>query len=58
MKFFWGRKALTLFVGEHEVRIYHPGPAHTRGDAVVYFPDEHAIATGRFVSHQFMPRHG
>jgi len=38
--------ALTLFVGEHEVRIYHPGPAHTRGDALVYFPDEHAIATG------------
>ncbi len=43
---FLGRKALTLFVGEHEVRIYHPGPAHTRGDAVVYFPDEHAVSTG------------
>jgi glyoxylase-like metal-dependent hydrolase (beta-lactamase superfamily II) len=28
------------------VRIYHPGPAHTQGDLVVYFPDEHAIATG------------
>jgi len=35
-----------LFIGGHEVRIYHPGPAHTRGDAVVYFPDQHAIATG------------
>ena len=43
---FWGPKALTLFVGEHEVRIYHPGPAHTRGDAVVYFPDERAVSTG------------
>ena len=43
---FLGRKTLTLFVGEHEVRIYHPGPAHTRGDAVVYFPDERAISTG------------
>jgi cyclase len=43
---FAGPRGLTLFVGEHEVRIYHPGPAHTRGDAVVYFPDEHAVATG------------
>jgi cyclase len=41
-----GAKGLTLYVGGHEVRIYHPGPAHTRGDLVVYFPDEHAIATG------------
>lgn len=37
---------LTLFVGSHEVQIYYPGPAHTRGDAVVYFPDEHTVATG------------
>jgi cyclase len=43
---FSGSTALTLFVGEHEVRIYHPGPAHTRGDALVYFSDEHAISTG------------
>jgi len=43
---FLGHKTLTLFVGEHEVRVYHPGPAHTRGDAVVYFPDERAVSTG------------
>jgi len=41
-----GAKGLTLYVGSHEVQIYHPGPAHTMGDIVVYFPDEHAIATG------------
>lgn len=41
-----GAKGLTLYVGGHEVRIYHPGPAHTRGDLIVYFPGEHAIATG------------
>jgi|ERR1051326_2409910 glyoxylase-like metal-dependent hydrolase (beta-lactamase superfamily II) len=41
-----GPKGLTLYVSGHEVRIYHPGPAHTRGDLIVYFPDEHAIATG------------
>jgi cyclase len=43
---FAGSTVLTLFVGEHEVRIYHPGPSHTRGDALVYFSDEHAISTG------------
>lgn len=43
---FTGTSGPTLFVGGHEVRVYHPGPAHTMGDAVVYFPDLHAIATG------------
>ncbi|HZS28920.1 MAG TPA: MBL fold metallo-hydrolase [Candidatus Angelobacter sp.] len=41
-----GPRGLTLFVGGHEVQIYLPGPAHTMGDAVVYFPDQHTIATG------------
>jgi cyclase len=41
-----GPKGLVLYLGGHEVRIYHPGSAHTQGDLVVYFPDEHAIATG------------
>lgn len=39
-------KRLTLTLGEHDVEIYFPGPAHTMGDAVVYFHDEHAVATG------------
>src|SRR5215472_11351033 len=37
---------LKFFLAGHEVRIYHPGPAHTLGVLVVYFPDQHAIATG------------
>lgn len=37
---------LWFYVGGHKVRIFHPGPAHTMGDLVVYFPDQHAIATG------------
>ena len=41
-----GPQGLMLYLGGHEVRIYHPGPAHTQGDLIVYFPDEHAIATG------------
>jgi glyoxylase-like metal-dependent hydrolase (beta-lactamase superfamily II) len=35
-----------LSVGGHTVWIYHPGPAHTLGDLVVYFPDDRIIATG------------
>ena len=41
-----GPKGIALYVGGHEVRIFHPGPAHTRGDLIVYFPDEHVVATG------------
>jgi cyclase len=39
-------KELTLYVGTHPVHIYHPGPAHTLGDMVVFFPDQQTIATG------------
>jgi len=38
--------SLTLFFGGHEIDIVHPGPAHTLGDAFVYFRDAHAVATG------------
>jgi cyclase len=41
-----GKDGLTLYLGGHQVRIYHPGPAHTRGDLVVYFSDQRAISTG------------
>jgi cyclase len=41
-----GARGLTLYLGGHEVQIYHPGPAHTRGDAVVYFSDQRTLATG------------
>src|SRR5215471_8314440 len=37
---------MALYLDGHTVEIYFPGPAHTLGDAVVYFPQEHAIATG------------
>lgn len=37
---------MTLYFGGHTIEIYFPGPAHTRGDAVVYFPQEQAIAAG------------
>jgi cyclase len=45
-------KQLTLYFGGHEINIYFPGPAHTMGDAVVYFPAEHTVATGDlFLTH-------
>ncbi|HLW55252.1 MAG TPA: MBL fold metallo-hydrolase [Candidatus Angelobacter sp.] len=39
-------EGLTVFVGRHAAQIWATGPAHTLGDLVVYFPDQHAIATG------------
>ncbi|HEY6967996.1 MAG TPA: MBL fold metallo-hydrolase [Candidatus Angelobacter sp.] len=44
--------SIEIFLGGSEIRIYFPGPAHTMGDAVVYFPQQHAIATGDlFLNH-------
>jgi cyclase len=40
------RQSLTLHLGDREAWIYSPGPAHTMGDLVVYFPLEHVLATG------------
>ena len=37
---------MEIYLGGHEIDIYFPGPAHTMGDAVVYFPQDRAIATG------------
>ncbi|HZQ67672.1 MAG TPA: MBL fold metallo-hydrolase [Terriglobales bacterium] len=37
---------LTLHVDPHTVEIYFPGKAHTSGDALVYFPQQRAIAMG------------
>jgi len=39
-------RSLTVYLDAHEVLIFFPGPAHTRGDAVAYFVDLHAVATG------------
>lgn len=37
---------VVMHIGDHEIRIFYPGPAHTMGDLMVYFPDEQTIATG------------
>ncbi|MEV7415710.1 MBL fold metallo-hydrolase [Streptomyces sp. NPDC089919] len=43
------RDALTVHVGESEVRVFHPGVAHTRGDSVVWLPRERVVFTGDLV---------
>lgn len=39
-------RELTLRVGTKEVRLVHAGPAHTRGDVMVYVPAERTAFTG------------
>jgi glyoxylase-like metal-dependent hydrolase (beta-lactamase superfamily II) len=37
---------LCLYFGEHAVRLLYFGPAHTSGDAVIYFPEEKVAVMG------------
>ncbi|MEU0281180.1 MBL fold metallo-hydrolase [Streptomyces sp. NPDC088147] len=37
---------LTLHVGGTEVRVIHPGVAHTRGDSIVHLPERGIVFTG------------
>lgn len=37
---------VTLHLDPYSVKIYFPGKAHTSGDALVYFPQQRAIAMG------------
>ncbi|MGZ3147495.1 MBL fold metallo-hydrolase [Lentzea chajnantorensis] len=41
--------SLTLHLGDRVVELHHPGPAHTRGDTVVWLPDERVLFTGDLV---------
>ena len=40
------REQVTLHLDPYSVEIYFPGKAHTSGDALVYFPTQHAISMG------------
>lgn len=37
---------VTLYAGSDPVELYALGAAHTGGDAIAYFPNEHVVATG------------
>ncbi|MGQ4513872.1 MBL fold metallo-hydrolase [Streptomyces sp. DW26H14] len=41
--------AMTLYVGDVEVRVVHPGAAHTAGDSIVHLPGEGVVFTGDLV---------
>jgi glyoxylase-like metal-dependent hydrolase (beta-lactamase superfamily II) len=45
-------QALTLFLGDLEVQIMHLGPGHTRGDTVVWLPQERVLFSGDLVEYQ------
>ncbi|MFF9843054.1 MBL fold metallo-hydrolase [Streptomyces sp. NPDC013740] len=49
------RDSLTLYVGEVEVRVIHPGPAHTTGDSIVHLPEQGVVFTGDLVFHGGTP---
>ncbi|QES50887.1 MBL fold metallo-hydrolase [Streptomyces venezuelae] len=40
---------MTLYVGGTEVRVIHPGVAHTTGDSVVWLPRQRVVFTGDLV---------
>ncbi|RDG34837.1 MBL fold metallo-hydrolase [Streptomyces corynorhini] len=40
---------LTVHVGDTEVRLIHPGPAHTIGDSIVHLPERSTVFTGDLV---------
>lgn len=49
------RDGLTLYAGDVEVRVLHPGVAHTRGDSVVHLPRQGVVFTGDLVFQGGMP---
>jgi glyoxylase-like metal-dependent hydrolase (beta-lactamase superfamily II) len=43
---------LTLWLGDLEVQVFHPGAGHTRGDTVVWLPQERVLFSGDLVEHE------
>jgi len=41
---------MTLFLGGREIRLLHPGNAHTAGDLMLWLPHERILATGDIVT--------
>jgi cyclase len=40
------QQRIQIYMGTHIAEVYFPGKAHTSGDAIVYFPEQHAVAMG------------
>ncbi|MEU4211208.1 MBL fold metallo-hydrolase [Streptomyces sp. NPDC026206] len=41
--------SLTVHIGDIEVRLIHPGPAHTVGDTIAWLPEQGIVFTGDLV---------
>jgi glyoxylase-like metal-dependent hydrolase (beta-lactamase superfamily II) len=52
------RDSLTLHFNGEEIFIYHPGPAHTDGDSIVYFRRANAVHVGDIPSSLRYPNIG
>ncbi|MEV0455280.1 MBL fold metallo-hydrolase [Catellatospora methionotrophica] len=46
---------LTLHAGELRVELWHPGPAHTTGDTVVWIPEHRVLFTGDITFSEVTP---
>lgn len=51
-------RELTVFMGRREVRIMHLGKGHTRGDTVVWLPEEKVLFSGDQVEYGATPYSG
>ena len=49
---------LTLWMGNLEVKIWHPGRGHTKGDTVVWLPSERILFSGDLVEYDATPYAG
>ncbi len=45
-------RELSVFLGELEVQIRHPGPGHTKGDTVVWLPSDKVLFSGDLVEYE------
>lgn len=48
-------KKITVYLDDEPVEVYATGPGHTMDDAVVYFPEEKAVATGDLFMNRSCP---
>jgi glyoxylase-like metal-dependent hydrolase (beta-lactamase superfamily II) len=44
--------AITLYLGKLEVRVLHIGPGHTKGDTIVWLPQQQILFSGDLVEYQ------
>ena len=44
-------RQITLFLGKLRVEILHPGPGHTKGDTIVWLPEQRILFSGDLVEY-------